>query len=369
MTKYMYWLEYLFFFIIGALLLFSETFQPTNVWYILIALLFLAPARLLPINLGSWLTFVAVLITGILWPNMLFFMPANLRIIWQEQAKYDWLVPFSLLIVLLQPVLPLFIRLILISLAVFSLYLCLRDRDYLRLSNELLQLKDDSWEKQELLREQNEELLRTQETFVDLEVAEERNRIARDIHDNVGHLLSSAIIQLGALEAINQEPTMQKLLIQLKETIHTGMDSIRQSVHNLHSNSLTLEKAIQLLLANFRFCPVIIEGIIPTSLAKGQEKVILAIIKESLSNVMKHSQATKVQLIFDELPAFYRLKILDNGKLIPENPEISSGIGLTSMRQRVQKINGQLHVHPSDQGFQLNIILPKEAPDDTSSCS
>lgn len=369
MTKYMYWLEYLFFFLIGAFLLFSETFQPEYVWYILVAILFLAPARLLSAAFGTWLTFAGLIVIGILWPNMLFFQPASLRIIWREAKKHDWLVPFSLLIILFQPALALFTRLILVCLAAFSLFLCLKERKYLSLSDELLQLKDDSWEKQELLKEQNEELMRTQETFVDLEVAEERNRIARDIHDNVGHLLSSAIIQLGALEAINQDSTMQKLLVQLKETIHTGMDSIRQSVHNLHSDSLNLEKSIQLLLANFRFCPVIIEGTIPSTLEKEQEKVVLAIIKESLSNVMKHSQATQVQLIFDELPAFHRLKILDNGKFTPENPEISSGIGLAGMRQRVLKINGQLHVHPSDQGFQINIILPKEAPDDTSSSS
>lgn len=369
MTKYTYWLEYLFLFISGALLLFSGGFQPENIWYVLIAILLIAPAPILPTEIGAWLSFTAMFIIGMLVPSFLFFFPAALRIVWREKKDYDWLIPLAIAGILLQPALTIFIRGILASLSLFTLYLCLREREYTQLRSELLQLKDDSWEKQELLKEQNEELVRSQETFVELEISEERNRIARDIHDNVGHLLSSAIIQLGAVEALNQDPTVEKLLEQLKETIHSGMNSIRKSVHDLHNDSLNLAKAVPLLLADFRFCPVELEGTIPDTLSKSQEKVLLTVIKEALSNVMKHSQATQVRLIFDELPAFYRLKILDNGKSVPENPEITNGMGLASMRQRVQKINGQLHIHPSEQGFQINIILPKEAANDTGSSS
>lgn len=60
--------------------------------------------------------------------------------------------------------------------------------------------------KQQELSEQNKALALSQETQLALQIVEERNRIARDIHDNVGHLLSSAILQIGALEMINQEP-------------------------------------------------------------------------------------------------------------------------------------------------------------------
>ncbi|MEO1770224.1 sensor histidine kinase [Candidatus Enterococcus ferrettii] len=369
MTKYTYWLEYLFLFISGALLLFSSGFQPENIWYVLIAILLIAPAPLFPNKIGAWLSFAAIVITGMLVPSFLFFFPATLRIIWRKQKPYDWLMPCGILALLLQPEITIFVRGLLASLSLFALYLCLREREYIQLRSELLQLKDDSWEKQELLKEQNDELIRSQETFVELEIAEERNRIARDIHDNVGHLLSSAIIQLGAVEALNQDSTVGKLLEQLKETIHSGMNSIRKSVHDLHNDSLNLTKSVPLLLADFRFCPVELEGTIPETLSKTQEKVLLTVIKEALSNVMKHSQATQVRLVFDELPAFYRLKILDNGKSVPENPEITNGMGLASMRQRVQKINGQLHIHPSQKGFQINIILPKETNDDTGSSS
>lgn len=79
----------------------------------------------------------------------------------------------------------------------------------------------------------------SQETQLALQIVEERNRIARDIHDNVGHLLSSAILQIGALEMINQEPKLKEPLENLSATVHTGMDRIRQSVHDLHETSIS----------------------------------------------------------------------------------------------------------------------------------
>lgn len=80
----------------------------------------------------------------------------------------------------------------------------------------------------------------SQETQLALQIVEERNRIARDIHDNVGHLLSSAILQIGALEMINQEPKLKEPLENLSATVHTGMDRIRQmSMTSMRHRSLS----------------------------------------------------------------------------------------------------------------------------------
>lgn len=361
MTKYTYWLEYLWLFIIGSILLFSSHFQPENIWYLLVAILIVAPARLMTNKISSWCSFILIFVAVILSWQFSFFLPATLRIVWREKKKWDWLIPFSTGVLIVIADISWGTRGLIIGLVILALYLSLRERSFLQLSRELLQLKDDSWEKQELLKQQNEELIHSRETFLDLEIAEERNRIARDIHDNVGHLLSSAIIQLGAIKAINNNQNITELLEKLEVTIHTGMNSVRKSVHDLHADSLNLEKAVNLLIADFHFCPIAITGEIPNSLDRTEEKVILTVIKEALSNVMKHSQATQVQLIFDELPAFYRLKILDNGKFNQANLSLNNGIGLTSMRQRIERINGQLHIQANNEGFQINIILPKQA--------
>ena len=116
--------------------------------------------------------------------------------------------------------------------------------------------QDANWENESRLREQNDYLKSSQETEVALQIAEERNRIARDIHDNVGHLLSSAILQLGAIQAINQNKQLHLPLDQLNRTMNLGMDRIRESVHDLHHHSLPFPQALDLLLSDFQFCTV-----------------------------------------------------------------------------------------------------------------
>lgn len=247
-------------------------------------------------------------------------------------------------------------HLLIFCLSCFAILLAWRGKKQMELEEAFLQLKDDSWEKQELLKQKNQELIQSQETFIDLEISEERNRIARDIHDNVGHLLSSAIIQLGAIEAINQADSLKEPLTQLKVTIHTGMDNIRESVHDLHETSLSFRKGLDFLIADFQFCEVTIRGNIPENLTQEQDRTLLMVMKEALANVMKHSNATNVTLSFNELPAFYRLQILDNGTLAKKS---GSGIGLKSMQQRLEKIGGQMHLSQTPNHFMIHVILPK----------
>ncbi|REC32277.1 two-component sensor histidine kinase [Enterococcus pseudoavium] len=352
-----YWIDFLFLELLGSLLLFHQGFQPQMVLYLLASVLLVGPALLLSKTL-SQLSIGGLIILSFRWPQLLVFLPANLRIAWREDILWGWS-----LIVLTVPLIQsahfsLAECLLLVCLNCFALLLTWRGKKQQTIHDALLQLKDDSWEKQELLKQKNHELIQSQETFIDLEISQERNRIARDIHDNVGHLLSSAIIQLGAIEALNQNDVLKMPLNQLKATIHTGMDNIRESVHDLHETSLPFEKGLDLLIAEFQFCEAEVVGKIPANLSQEQERTLLMILKEALANVMKHSNATKVTLTFSELPAFYRLQILDNGTLAKKT---GTGIGLKSMRQRVEQIGGQLHLAPTPENYLIQVVLPKKA--------
>lgn len=350
-----YWADFFFFEIIGIVLLFQQEFKPQMVVYLLASILLAAPALLLKKSLGQAMGVFPLLILSFFWPMLLIFLPANLRISWREEVIWSWG-----LIVL---VIPFFQdgyssseHLLIFCLSCFAILLAWRGKKQMELEEAFLQLKDDSWEKQELLKQKNQELIQSQETFIDLEISEERNRIARDIHDNVGHLLSSAIIQLGAIEAINQADSLKEPLTQLKVTIHTGMDNIRESVHDLHETSLSFRKGLDFLIADFQFCEVTLRGNIPENLTQEQDRTLLMVMKEALANVMKHSNATNVTLSFNELPAFYRLQILDNGTLAKKS---GSGIGLKSMQQRLEKIGGQMHLSQTPNHFMIHVILPK----------
>ncbi|WP_379945864.1 sensor histidine kinase [Enterococcus devriesei] len=350
-----YWVDFFFLEVIGILLIFQQGFQPQMIIYLLISILVAGPALLLPKMLGQTVGVFPLLILSFFWPTLLVFLPANLRIAWRDEFVWSWVL-IVLIVPFFQGTYSVSENLLLFCLNCFAVLLAWRGKKQEEVSEALLQLKDDSWEKQELLKQKNQELIQSQETFIDLEISEERNRIARDIHDNVGHLLSSAIIQLGAIEAINQNEPLKKPLNQLRSTIHTGMDNIRESVHDLHETSLSFEKGLDLLLADFQFCAVELRGEVPNHLNQEQERTLLMILKEALANVMKHSNATKVTLSFNEMPAFYRLQILDNGTLTKKNGD---GIGLKSMRQRVTKIGGQLHVAQTPNNFMIHVILPK----------
>ena len=84
----------------------------------------------------------------------------------------------------------------------------------------------------------------------------------------------------------------------------------------------------------------------------------LAICREALNNVMRHSNADKVQITVREHPSFYQLVISDNGTR-KTDISVSSGMGLSSMQERIQALNGVLRIQ-TETGFRIFITIPKK---------
>ena len=114
-------------------------------------------------------------------------------------------------------------------------------------------LRDTTRETALQLEKKNKMLRAKQDYELNLATLSERNRIARDIHDNVGHMLSRSILQTGALLAICQDAQTREGLVQIKETLSEAMDSIRSSVHDLHDEALDLQVELQTLIKNLNF--------------------------------------------------------------------------------------------------------------------
>ncbi|BDR58042.1 hypothetical protein XA3_04830 [Xylocopilactobacillus apicola] len=238
-----------------------------------------------------------------------------------------------------------------------ALYFSYADQELGKIRRKKQELQDDSFEQFATLQQQNLALESKEQTKLQLQLAEERNRIARDIHDNVGHLLSSSIIQLGAIEILNQDPKITEPLSELSSTVNQAMDSIRASVHGIQEKSLTLSQALKPIVADFTFCALTIKGEPFAETSLEQNQIILMTIKEALTNVIKHSGADQVLIKFQELPAFYQVQIKDNGKNLKE---IARGMGLTSMQQRAEEIHGQLHLHQNAEGLTITLVLPRK---------
>jgi len=207
------------------------------------------------------------------------------------------------------------------------------------------------------LEEKINELVYNQDIDVNLATLNERNRIAREIHDNVGHLLSSSILQIGAIIAVSKEETTIKNLEVVKNTLNEGMNSIRKSVHNLHDDSIDLYAELKKILKNFTFCKVTLNFEITGQMPVMAKYAIIAIIKEALSNVIKHSDGDYVSISLYEHPKLFQLIIYDNGKKKPEI-ENYQGMGIESIKQRVSSLNGNINIDQS-KGFKIFISFMK----------
>lgn len=244
-----------------------------------------------------------------------------------------------------------------VILLIFSVALRYRTAENERLVSGYNELRDTAKEMSIQLSTQNRDLMEKQDYEIRIATLNERNRIAREIHDNVGHLLSSSILQVGALLAVNKDEKVKGNLLVVKDTLDQAMNSIRTSVHDLHDESVDLHAQVGELVRKFTFCPVEYDYGIRGNPDKKVKYAFIAIVKESLSNIIKHSNATLVTIRFREHPALYQLIISDNGKV--QGYDMDNGIGLKNITDRVDALNGNINITASD-GFQIFISVPKK---------
>lgn len=224
-----------------------------------------------------------------------------------------------------------------------------------KMRNTNKKIKDDSEELRLLHEQKQRELLDKQDYEIQLAKAEERNRIAREIHDSVGHNLSSSLLQIGAMIAINNDVTLIQPLQDMRSTLARGMDSIRNSVHDLHQDTFHLEEEMRQLLTSFQFCKTTLQYNSHSFIDMKLKYCFINILKEALNNISKHSNATHVNIYFIENPSFYQFSIHDNGTFI----QLKNGLGLNSMHERVQAYNGIFSI-TQEHGFRIFINIPKE---------
>lgn len=201
-----------------------------------------------------------------------------------------------------------------------------------------------------------------QDYEIHLATLQERNRIAREIHDNVGHMLSRAILQMGALQTIHQEEPLHGQLLQINDTLGEAMNSIRESVHDLHNESLDLRQALLDICREFeKNCAIDLHYDMTQEVPRSVKYCFLAIAKEAFVNVVRHSDADKVTVFVCEHPGFYQMSVEDNGSsasLPDETGQGEGGIGLANMKDRVQALGGTIHFF-AESGFRILLSVPK----------
>ena len=203
---------------------------------------------------------------------------------------------------------------------------------------------------------------------------EERNRIAREIHDSLGHSLTALNVQLQAAASLFvSDPTQaQSFLAQAQRLGITAMQEVRQSVRALRTDEQVeqpLEETIATLAEEFRQ----VTGITPTvhihltkSVCLSISKTIYRIIQEALTNISKYAQATQVQIQLVMIGDSLRdgkaervcLEIKDNGKGFSFD-RATGGFGLQGMQERIAAIDGNFNlITEPGKGCQIKVKIP-----------
>ncbi len=195
---------------------------------------------------------------------------------------------------------------------------------------------------------------------------EERNRIAREIHDSLGHSLTALNLQLEtALKLSQSNPTKsQSFLMRAKELGSKALQDVRQSVSTMRSNPLqeqSLTEAIRLLTEDFHRS----NGILPIcqisldhSLSAEVNTAIYRIIQESLTNISKYAEATEIKLDIMMTKGSLYLMIQDNGRGF-DLQQNTTGFGLQSMRDRTLALGGKFNINSTPgSGCQIIVDIP-----------
>jgi signal transduction histidine kinase len=222
---------------------------------------------------------------------------------------------------------------------------------------------------QEQLAEANATLRRYALKIEELATEQERNRIARDIHDSLGHSLTVFNIHLeAALRLLHSEPTeAEALLLEVKQLGTKALQDVRESVTVLRTDPLqgrSLRAAIAQLVADFERTT----GIAPTCTLKFDKPLIgelnftlYRLVQESLTNICKHAAATEVAIGIQQSEQEIQVIIQDNGKGFQSHHH-PLGFGLQGMQERTLALGGSLKIKTAPgQGCHIQAVFPRQS--------
>lgn len=207
------------------------------------------------------------------------------------------------------------------------------------------------------------------EDVAELAATEERNRLARDIHDSVGHALTAVNIQLEkALAYWQRSPSeAQQAIRDAKLAASEALQDVRSSVSALRDadQRFSLRAALAALVERMAAQGLVVDLTINGDERDYSRATLMALYRatqEGLTNVQKHAGATRVEiaLSFGEQEA--RLRLYDNGRGFDlRTAEMTGGFGLQSIRERLELVLGHLEIQSNPaQGTALLMIAPRQ---------
>jgi len=202
----------------------------------------------------------------------------------------------------------------------------------------------------------------------ELATLQERERVARDLHDSLGHALVAISVQLEAIQRLYKvDPEKASAQVdELKNLTRTSMDDLRRSLAGLRAPGLGerhLREALQALSvivgqrAHLEIQCRIAEG--ADGLLPAHAETLWRVAQEALTNIEHHAAARTVQLQLDIESNATLLSIQDDGRGLPPDAENQTGhYGLRGMRERVEGLGGTLTLTGNSNGSRVDVKLP-----------
>lgn len=189
----------------------------------------------------------------------------------------------------------------------------------------------------------------------------ERQRIIHEIHDHLGHDLTSSLIQIEAAKVINREQPEQahQLLSQSADRLRKSINEVRNVLHDERPKNETLNiNKVKAELQRFSEAhQIIVDFQYSGSLDKISRfhwQVLAANLKEFLTNTLKYSEASTVTVRLHVYQKFLRFESKNNGK---RTLDYRKGLGIVGMEERTAMLNGKLLIDGTN-GFHVTTILP-----------
>ena len=193
----------------------------------------------------------------------------------------------------------------------------------------------------------------------------ERTRIAREIHDNVGHLLTRAIMLTNADQVIatsTGDTLHADQFGQLGHTLDEAMTMIRKSVHGLKDEGTDFRAMVEDAMATAKQSDVEIRlsnaiDAVPSHVAHA----FTAVIRGALTNTIRHSAASEAHVHLIDLPGLWQLIVQGNGG-VPERGRVASmGIGIADIEERARALDGTATCGYHNGGWRVFMSVPKTA--------
>ncbi|MCA9872324.1 MAG: sensor histidine kinase [Anaerolineales bacterium] len=206
----------------------------------------------------------------------------------------------------------------------------------------------------------------------ELAITQERNRLAREIHDNLGHYLTVVNVQIAAAKVLLGSDTERAVaaLDKAQALTQEGLGAVRQSVAALRESPLgqrPLPEALADLVRQSNNTGIVTEMAVrgrPRQLTAAEQLTLYRVAQEGLTNVRKHARASRADLTLDfSSPEHVCLTIVDNG--LGRERE-GTGFGLLGIRERVHALGGEVWVETAvNQGFSLAARIPTADEEET----